>query len=71
MVDKVRLPVSVTEQLEEVRQDGRCNMLDRIGVQFIADDLGHYELVVWIEDHQREYGRMILEGFEVEDALDG
>lgn len=71
MTERVRLPAAVAEQLEEVRLDGRVNMLDRDGVPFIADDLGHYELVVWVEDHRRQYGRMILEGFEVEDALDG
>ena len=71
MVDKVRLPASVSEQLEEVRLDGRVNMLDRIGVQAVADDLGHCELVVWVEDHKREYGRMILEGFEAEEVRGG
>ena len=62
------MPAKVAEQLEEVRQDGRCNMLDRPCVQAVANDLGHHELVVWIEDHQREYGRLILEGFEMEGA---
>lgn len=71
MNERVRLPGEVAEQLEEVRQDGRCNMLDRPCVQVVADDLGHDELVLWIEDNPRDYGRMILEGFEVEDALDG
>lgn len=71
MVDKVRLPATVAEQLEEVRQDGRCNMLDRPCVQAVANDLGHYELVVWIEDHQREYGRLIFRGFEVEPVSGG
>lgn len=71
MDERVRLPSEVAGQLDEVRQDGRCNMLDRPCVQVVADDLGHYELVLWIEDHQREYGWLILEGFEVEDAPDG
>ena len=68
MVDKVRLPATVAEQLEEVRQGGRCNMLDRPCVQAVASDLGLHKLVVWIEEHRRDYGRAILAGFEVEPA---
>jgi len=71
MVDKVRLPASVAEQLEEIRLDGICNMLDRVCVRGVADDLEFLALSAWVEDHKREYGRMILEGFEGEDALDG
>lgn len=66
MNERVRLPIVVAEQLEEVRRDGRCNMLDRDCVQVVADDLGLYELVVWIEEHKGEYGRLILQGFDVE-----
>lgn len=70
-VARVALPASVAEQLEEVRQDGRVNMLDRHGVQVVADGLGLFELVRWIEDHQREYGRLIFEGFDVEPVSGG
>ena len=44
---------AILEQLEEVRQDGRTNMLDRKAVQIIADDLECHELVVWLEDITR------------------
>lgn len=71
MVDKVRLTASVAEQLEEVRLSGLCNMLDRPCVQEVADNLEHYDLVVWIEEHRREYGRLIFEGFEVEPVSRG
>lgn len=71
MIDKVRLPATVAEQLEEVRRGGLCNMLDRPCVHEVADDLGHHELVVWIEEHRREYGSLILRGFEVEPVSGG
>ena len=41
---------TILEQLGQVREDGRTNMLDRKGVQVIADDIECHELVVWLED---------------------
>ena len=41
------------EQLNQVRIVGNTNMLDRHGVQFEADRLGLYALVVWMEDGPR------------------
>lgn len=50
------LPVSeatysrVLDQLADVREDGRTNMIDRNGVQRAAYDLKHFALVSFIED---------------------
>ena len=71
MYAKISIPAAVAEQLEEIRLDGICNMLDRVCVRGVADDLEFLELSAWVEDHKREYGRMILEGFEVEPPTGG
>ncbi len=61
---KVPLPATVAQQLEAIRASGEINMLDRPGVQVIADRRGFWELVVWLEDHAAEYARAILHGIE-------
>ena len=37
-------------------------MLDIYGVQRIADEMGYYALVLWIEDHRKEYWDFIMTG---------
>lgn len=39
---------TIFKQYEEVRESGRTNMVDRIAVQRIAEELGHDELVEFI-----------------------
>jgi len=46
----------IIDQLEKVRQDGRCNMLDSRCVQAVANKLNLYALVVWIEDNRKKPG---------------
>lgn len=68
MTSKIQVSPQIADQLEQVRCDGRFNMLDRNGVQWAANDLGLYELVVWIEDlPRRDYRRVIMQGVEVID----
>lgn len=62
----VKVPQAVADGLERVRRDGRINMLDRRGVQYIANDLDEYATVAWIEDHPTEYRRAMFEGVEAE-----
>ena len=45
---------------------GETNMLDSRAVQVIANRLGFYELVVFIEENRREYARFIMTGGETE-----
>jgi hypothetical protein len=63
----IRVPAVVLEGLEAVRQSGKTNMFDRKAVQFWANNLEHWETVLWIEGHQGDYARGIFEGFEVEE----
>lgn len=64
----VYLPRVVAVQLETIRQSGETNMLDRPRVQQIANREEMYELMTWLEDHKREYSRLIFCGFEIEEG---
>jgi hypothetical protein len=48
--DKMTLPADVYVQLERIRQSSVINMMDRRGVQQVANSKDFYALVVWIED---------------------
>lgn len=52
----------IKEQILAIRDSGVTNMLDANRVQVEANVRGFYELVVFIEESQREYARFILFG---------
>lgn len=52
----------IKRQILEVRDTGEVNMFDINGVMRIANDLGLYELVVYLCDNQSEYGNFIITG---------
>lgn len=52
----------IKEQILAVRDTGEANMLDTRKVQVIANREGFYELVVYLEEHKREYANFILTG---------
>lgn len=54
----------VREQIMAVRDTGEANMLDTRAVQRIASREGFYELVIYLEEHRREYANFILTGRE-------
>lgn len=56
----------IREQILAVRDTGETNMLDSRAVQVIANRLGFYELVMFIEENRREYARFIMTGGEAE-----
>lgn len=56
MTDKIR------EQILAVRKTGRTNMFDVPMVQYIANEMGFYELVIFLEEHRSEYVNFILTG---------
>ena len=56
MTDKIR------EQILAVRKTGRTNMFDVPMVQYIANEMRLYELVIFLEEHRSEYVRFILTG---------
>ena len=56
MTDKIR------EQILAVRKTGRTNMFDVPMVQYIANEMRIYELVIFLEEHRSEYVNFILTG---------
>lgn len=54
----------VKEQLLAIRDTSLTNMFDTNMVQRLAFDRGYYELVLYIEDHRKEYARFIMTGEE-------
>lgn len=53
---------TVKQQIMAVRDTGEANMLDTRMVQYIANREGFYELVIYIEDHRKEYAHFIFTG---------
>ena len=56
MTEKIR------EQILTVRKTGRTNMFDVPTVQYIANEMRFYELVIFLEEHRSDYVHFILTG---------
>lgn len=54
----------IRKQIMAIRDSGETNMLDTRMVQVIAKRMGFYELVVYLEEHKREYANFIFTGRE-------
>lgn len=52
----------IKEQILAIRNTGLTNMFDIHMVQKLADEMGFYELVVFIEEHREEYVHFIMYG---------
>lgn len=52
----------IKEQILTVRATGITNMFDVHAVQRIANEMNFYELVIFIEEHRKEYVQFILTG---------
>ena len=53
---------TIKKQILSIRDSGRTNMFDVNMVQFLANEYGYYELVMYLEEHRKEYVRFILTG---------
>ena len=58
MTEKIR------EQILAIRDSGETNMFDTRMVQYIANREGYYELVIYLEEHSKEYCHFIMTGPE-------
>ena len=58
MTDKIK------EQILAIRDSGRTNMFNVPIVQYLANEYGYYELVIYLEEHRGEYAHFILTGGE-------
>ena len=52
----------VKEQILAIRDTGLTNMFDVNTVQHLAYERDFYELVLYLEDHRKEYVNFILPG---------
>jgi hypothetical protein len=59
---EAKISDKIIEQILEVRNTGRTNMFDCNTVQWIANELELYDLVVFIEEHPERYIKFIFEG---------
>jgi hypothetical protein len=65
--EPVRIPKNVLEELESVRRYTRAEVLDIPTIRHVAMERGKPALVVWLDKHQQEYGRGLLNGFHADD----
>ena len=65
--EPVRIPKEVLEELESVRRYTRAEVLDIPTIRHVAMETHKPALVVWIDEHQQEYGQGLLDGFRAED----
>lgn len=52
----------IKEQIEAIRQSGETNMLDTRMVQWIDNRENYFELVIYLEEHRKEYINYIFTG---------
>lgn len=53
---------TIKKQILSIRDSGRTNIFDTNMVQYLANEHGYYELVIFLEEHSKEYIRFILTG---------
>ncbi len=53
---------TVKKQILAIRETAETNMFDVRTVQVIANRRGFYELVIYLEEHRKEYANFILTG---------
>lgn len=54
----------IKDQILKVRDTGKSNMFDIPAVQRIAYDLECFDLVIFLEDHRKEYVDFIMTGVQ-------
>lgn len=56
------MDTKVKAQIMKIRDSGRTNMFDTHMVQYLSNEYGYYDLVVFLEEHKKEYVRFIMTG---------
>lgn len=54
----------IKEQILFIRDTGATNMFDTRMVQYLANEYGFYELVIYLEEYKKEYANFIMTGEE-------
>lgn len=55
---------TIKEQILYIRDTGLTNMFDTRNVQYLANKYNFYELVIYLEEHRKEYAHFIMTGEE-------
>ena len=63
----VRIPKEILAELESVRRYTRAEVLDIPILRYVAMETEKPALVVWIDEHEQEYARGLLDGFRAEE----
>lgn len=53
---------TIKKQILEIRESGLTNMFDTVMVQRLAHERHYFELVIFIEEHKKEYVHFIMTG---------
>lgn len=53
---------TIKKQILEIRESGLTNMFDSVMVQRLALERHYFELVIFIDEHKREYVHFIMTG---------
>lgn len=53
---------TIKKQIEAIRRSGETNMLDVDMVQWIANRENYFELVIYLEEHRKEYANYLFTG---------
>ena len=56
----------VKKQIIAIQESGLANMLDTCYVQRLAHERNFFDLVIFIEEHKKEYVHFIMTGDEVD-----
>ena len=64
MKEEFTITEKIREQILTIRDSGETNMFDTRMVQYIANREGYYELVIYLEEHSKEYWHFIMTGSE-------
>ncbi len=67
MGEPVRVPKDVLDELESARRYARAEVLDIPTLRYVAMETHKPALVRWLDAHEGEYGRGLLDGFRAED----
>lgn len=63
---QVKVTQKILDDITDIRDTGQTNMLAHQEVMVIADSLGFFELVCWIQENPKDYRRGVMRGFRVE-----
>ena len=53
-------------QIKMIQDSGETNMFDTYCVQYLANQRGYHELVIFLEEHRSEYVKFIFSGDEAD-----